>query len=102
MKYRGYIAQFLQNYFSDHSPIQIETMVGDAHHRKYFRFINDLGDKDKFLLIVKSVWSMYISGNCMHRVWKKLQLCKAPQQKLSREKLRSIERKIDQARDNLV
>lgn len=78
MNYGGITAQFGDNYFSDHSPIQIEIAAGGAYNRKLFYFINILVDDDIFISIVSQVWSTSVEGTNMYRLWKKLHLCKEP------------------------
>lgn len=74
LQYGGITAQFCENYFSDHSPIQIEIISDGASTSKSIRLIHVLADADGFMQTVEHQWSAIIHGTCMFRLWKKLQL----------------------------
>ncbi|XP_059301879.1 uncharacterized protein LOC132053792 [Lycium ferocissimum] len=52
---RGIItAKFLENHFSDHSPIHMERVVTTETRSKPFRFLNVLAENDQFLQLVEN------------------------------------------------
>lgn len=55
MPHGGITTQFLENYFSDHSPIQIDIIPGRTSTRAPVRFINALTDEENFLHLVEQV-----------------------------------------------
>ncbi|XP_060217285.1 uncharacterized protein LOC132644699 [Lycium barbarum] len=94
-------AQFRENNFSDHSPIHIEhhRLTGGA--KRPFQFLNSLADHEEFLHTVGAIWGTQMQGNAMYRVWQNLKLCKEPLKKLMHNRVGSIDRRVQEARERL-
>nr|XP_033516233.1 uncharacterized protein LOC108947930 [Nicotiana tomentosiformis] len=102
VKYGSITAHFRKNFFSDHTPIHIETTIAGSHSRKQFRFLNVLVEDEKFIPTVANIWSHDIQGTEMYKVWSKLKLCKELLKQLQSRDLGSIDIKMDETRSKLL
>lgn len=61
-----------------------------------------LADDPQFIPIIQQTWATDIRGCAMYRVWKKLSCCKYALKTLSKARYNSIDKRVEEARDNLA
>ncbi|XP_060195411.1 uncharacterized protein LOC132624686 [Lycium barbarum] len=88
-------------FISDHAPMTILLQSQQRPRNVPFKFFNVWATHDKFLHIVKDVWSQRLSKHRMKDVWLKLQALKPALRKLNNTEFKFIRAKIDTARTEL-
>lgn len=86
----AYIANFLPEGISDHSPIRISMVNANSCRKKAFKFCNTWAQHPEFLSRIDQIWSKPVEGYKMYQIVYKLKQLKKSLQELNRQHFRNI------------